>query len=657
MKIKAKKLLFNTIALLSATILFAQNYSFKNYNWDEKITSLEIPENYKNQNEVILDKTIKIEIVVEGNKAIQYYLLHEKTYINADDAIERNNKIYVPFYENETVVTNKVRVILKNGKIITLDKNDIKEEIDEEKQMKYNYFAINGLEKGAVIERILLLEEAPDLKGKTLFLQEEYPIVNLNFELIFPSHLSFKTKSYNGLSEAKSGAEEDKEKTILTISEKDIIGIADDEKFSNWNSKLKMFRYKLDENYKSGAKNLNNYKEFSTNIYERFHPEYDKKELKDIAEFCKQIQKSTDLQEQIWNIENKIKKTITYDRYVDSKENISAILKAKQANQTDVLKLYIAILKNFEIENNIVLTSSRFKIPFDSDFESYENLNDILLYFPNIKKYLTPTEIDYRIPLYPDFLGNNNGLFIKEKIFSGIAMGIGEVKFIEIPGVDITHDEMDILIDFSKDIENPTITNKISFGGYTALNFQPIKDFVSAEQYKTILKSIAENYTIDTEYKTLNTKFDGTENIGKNPYILEVTFDGKELIQKAGENYLFSVGQIIGKQTELYQENKRTLPVEINYPHAYLRKIKILLPKGVTVKNLEKLNMDKKTVIKDKTEAAFISTYTYSNNEINIENSEFYNIINYPIEKFEDYKAVINAAADFNKLVIILNKN
>jgi hypothetical protein len=28
---------------------------------------------------------------------------------------------------------NKARVILKNGKTITLDKNDIKEEIDEEK--------------------------------------------------------------------------------------------------------------------------------------------------------------------------------------------------------------------------------------------------------------------------------------------------------------------------------------------------------------------------------------------------------------------------------------------------------------------------------------------------------------------------------------------
>ena len=38
------------------------------------------------------------------------------------------------------------------------------------------------------------------------------------------------------------------------------------------------------------------------------------------------------------------------------------------------------------------------------------------------------------------------------------------------------------------------------------------------------------------------------------------------------------------------------------------------------------------------------------------ENSEFYNIINYPLDKFEDYKAVINAAADFNKIVIIVTK-
>jgi hypothetical protein len=235
-------------------------------------------------------------------------------------------------------------------------------------------------------------------------------------------------------------------------------------------------------------------------------------------------------------------------------------------------------------------------------------------------------------------------------------MGIGEINFITIPGVEITHDVMDITIDFTKDIENPIITNEISFGGYAAINFQPIKDFAPADQYKEILKSIAENYTIQEEYTSLTTENDGTEFIGKKPFVLKVTFEGKDLVQKAGENYLFSVGKTIGSQMELYQENKRMMPVEIDYPHSYLRKIKIILPKGTTVKNVEKFNMSHKTDINGKTEAAFESSYKTQGDEIIIENTEFYNIINYPLEHFDSYKAVINAAADFNKIVIVLNK-
>ena len=135
-----------------------------------------------------------------------------------------------------------------------------------------------------------------------------------------------------------------------------------------------------------------------------------------------------------------------------------------------------------------------------------------------------------------------------------------------------------------------------------------------------------------------------------------LTFDGKDLIQKAGPNYLFSIGKIIGAQSELYQETKRILPVEIQYPHYYTRKIKVILPKGIVAKNLEKFNMNFKSDINNKTEAGFYSKFAINENEINIENSEFYNIINYPLAKFDEYKAVINAAADFNKIVIMLSK-
>ncbi|MCI9844659.1 DUF3857 domain-containing protein [Flavobacterium pectinovorum] len=644
------------VAFLSTSIFFAQDYSFKTYDWNENDTKIDVPKKYEDEKEIFLNRTIKIEVVVDKNTATQYRLIHEKKYINSDDAIERNNKIYIPFGNQENILTTKVRVILKNGKVITLDKKDIKEEVDEEKGMKYNYFALNGLEKGAVIEKLYVIEEAPDLNGNTIKMQDEYPIAEFNFDLIAPAHLIFKTKSYNGLSEPVLDEKKIENKKVLSIAEKDIIALKDDEEYSNWDVRLKLFRYKLDQNLFSGAKNLNNFKEYATNTYERLNPVLDKKQEKVIAAFCKSIPESKDPQEQIWNIENKIKKTIIYDKYIDSKPSLSDVISTKQANSLDIIKLYSAVFKYFKIEQNIVFTSNRYKIPFDKDFESHENLSEFLFYFPGIKKYLTPTEIEYRLPLFPNYLGNNNGLFIKEKIFAGVSMGIGEVNFIEIPGTEITHDYMDITVDFTQDIENPLVTSNMTYGGYSGLNFQPLKDFVSADQYKTMLKNISENYTLQGEYKTLTTENDGTDFIGKKPYKLNVTFDGKEMIQKAGENYLFSVGQTIGRQMELYQKDKRMLPIEIQYPHYYTRKIKIILPEGATIKNLDKFVMDFKTELGGKTEAAFTSNYTQNKNEITVENTEFYNLINYPLTSFEQYKAVINAAADFNKIVVVVAK-
>ena len=644
------------ISIFASNIALAQDFSFKNYDWNEnEITNL-IPDKYINEKEVILSRNTKIELLVKGKEVKQYYLLHEKKYINSDDAIEKNNKIYIPFNLNESVITNKVRVLLKSGKVIVLDNKDIKEEVDKEKSMKYHYFAVNGLEKGAVIEKLFIIEQTPDLDGKTIKMQDEFPIASLNFELIYPKHLVFKTKSYNGLPDPIIDTESSKVFSSLKITDHDIPLLYDDEKYSNWNIAIKMFRYKLDENLANGSKNLYNFKNFGNNLFARLNPVYDKKQLKAIEEFCATIPKSENLQEQVWNIENKIKKTILYDRYLEGKESISDVFKSKQANQSDILKLYLAVLKNFKIENKIVLTSNRYKLPFDKDFESFENLSELLLYFPKLKMYLTPTEVEYRIPLFPANLANNNGLFIYDKIFAGVSMGISEVNFIDIPTIDITHDVMDIVVDFTTDIQNPKITSTVSFGGYSALNFQPIKDFVSAEQYKTVLKDVAENYTVQTEYKSLSSENDGTSFIGKKPFILKVTFDGKDLIQKGGENFLFSVGQTIGKQMELYQENKRTLPIEIDYPHSYLRTIKLILPAGVSIKNLDKLKMDKKVVSNGTTVALFNSTYSQSGTEITISNEEYYKIINYPLDKFEDYKAVINAAADFNKIVLLIGK-
>lgn len=651
MKKLSNLILYLFICCLSAG--YAQDYEFKNYDFSDR--KIDLPAKYADENEVILEKNIKIELVPYERGAFQVYLMHDKTLINSDDAIERNNRVYIPFRLDESLLTNKVRVILKNGTVINLRSQDIKEEIDEEKGLKYHYYAVNGLEKGAILEKIFVIKENPDLKGLTLKMQMDVPIVNLSFELIAPSHLGFKYKSYNGLPEATLKEDAYPNKHVISVTDTYIDGLPDDEQYANQSKYQKMFRYKLDSNSYSGAKNLFSYSEFASNVYENIHVEIDKKSEKEIDNFVSKIPKSSKLEEQIGIIENRIKSTITFNRYYEGNKSLGDIVKNKQADEVDLLRFYIAVFKKFKIETQIVMTSKRFSKYFDPDFESTEQLENVLLYFPAVNKYLEPNALEYRFPLFNFNYGENYGLFIKEKEFGGAKMGIGSIEKIEIPN-QITHDYMDIVIDFSKDIENPTIHTKIKYGGYSALNFQPIKDFVSEEEYREILKDITKNYTLDTDYKTLKTENDGLENVGKKPFILDVTFEGKDYTQKAGGNILFKAGETIGRQMEFYQVEKRELPVEIYYPHYYTRTLKFILPKGYKIKNLDEFNMNFKTEINGKEVAGFKSSYTQKGNEITVSNYEYYSVVHYPLEVFEPYRAVINAAADFQKINIILTK-
>lgn len=645
-----------TLFFLLTGILYTHGQDSQLMDFEFSDEKIEIPEIYKNENEVFLQKDIKIDILTEENSAVQYFLIHEKKWINSDEAIERNNKVYVPFRSDESLLLNKVRVINENGKTIELNPRDIMEEMDEEQGIKYNYYAINGLTRGSVIEKIFLIREAPDLEGNLIGFQDEIPVVNATFELIYPSHLVFKYKSYNGLAEAETKTNPtDTTKISLYVSEQNLNGLKDDESYGNWERHIKKFKYKLDQNLATNRKNLYNYVDFAKNVYDNVYVEPDKKDQKAVDNFLKQIKKSSDPVEQIKLIENKIKSTITYNKHFHNNQSLSDVLNTKQANALFTLRLYAAVLRKLGIEHQMVFTSRRYANYFDKDFESTDQLSDVILYFPKIDQYMDFLALEYRMPLINFNYSGNYGLFVSEKEFGGAKMGIGSVQQIKVPDPDLTHDKQNIVIDFTKDIENPEIHTIYEFTGYSALNFQPIKDFLTGAEYDAVLKDFAQNYTMDTEFKSLNTKNDGLENIGFKPYILEVKFDG--VTQKAGNTILFKAGETIGRQMELYQEHARILPVEIYYPHAYTRTITVKIPEGYSIKNPESFNFDKKLVLNGKTEAAFISSYVQKGNELIVTNEEFYNVLEYPLEVFEKYREVINAAADFNKITLVLSKD
>lgn len=80
------------------------------------------------------------------------------------------------------------------------------------------------------------------------------------------------------------------------------------------------------------------------------------------------------------------------------------------------------------------------------------------------------------------------------------------------------------------------------------------------------------------------------------------------------------------------------------------------IPIGYQVKNLNDLNINILHKDGDEQTMGFKSSYTQTGRNITINIVEDYRKIQYPLSQFEDFKKVINAAADFNKVVLVLEK-
>jgi hypothetical protein len=106
----------------------------------------------------------------------------------------------------------------------------------------------------------------------------------------------------------------------------------------------------------------------------------------------------------------------------------------------------------------------------------------------------------------------------------------------------------------------------------------------------------------------------------------------------------------------MYQEKPRRLPVELPFAHSLNRTITVQLPDGYTVKNLNDIDMNVVHKENDEITMGFISSYTLNKNILTIQVNETYKKVYYPMEQFEDFKRVINASADFNKIVLVLQK-
>jgi hypothetical protein len=623
------------------------------YEWEKERSRYTLSAKEKENAEYILKNHFQYQYTLENDQFVLYSTFHRIVYVNSNEAIQKHNRLYIPMYNTIELVDVRARAINKDGKAVYFDKSNLKEMKDDEGDKSYRIFAVEGVELGSEVEYFYTRKMYGSVFDR-VFTQTDVPIKSSSFYLSCPPHLKFDFKSYHGFPQISK--EEGEELNVYKASMQDVKSLKE-EPFSYVDANRKRVEFKLAYNTARSAARLYTWDEAGKSFFARLNA-LTKDDEKAVDKFYKSLgdnpSEKTDIR--IFNIEKKIKSTIQIDKE-NSGENldqISSVIKFKVASNEGITRLFLAIFGKAGINTNIVVTCNREQSRFDPEFDTWGYLDEYLLYFPDTKGFIAPYTFETRYPLVPFHFTANDGLFIEPFAMAGVKSGLASVN--KIPAIDYSRnfDNLDIQVKFSDDLASNVIKQRRDFAGYNATYFTPFYPLFSKEDQKNMVEELTKQSAPDADIKSW--KAEPQQSGIDEKFVVDVDFHSAHFLEKAGPRLIFKVGELIGAQTEMYRDDERNLDIENDYNRLYDRTIKIELPAGYSVRNADDLKFNVVYKEKEKTPFAFVSSYTLKGNILEVKINEYYQDIFVPVARYEEFRKVINAAADFNKVKLLLEK-
>lgn len=648
MKTNIKSILLAS-SLFAGTPLFAQTY-----HWSENPKIEAVPDSFKKESAVFLleKRMIKYAPKENGDDVDVYRTTHRIIKLMDDKGVEYFNKMTVSPSSGSTIVEVKGRTIKANGKVIALKQDQIKTKVNENGDEQY-HLAFEGVDVGDEVEMYYIEKRYFSFFGAEV-MQFGLPVVHASFSLEIPSFWSYDTKGYNGFPNAKDSVMGSRK--IYTADQYNLPAI-EEETYSDLTANLQREEYKF--SYTGDSKSrLYTWNDLAKRIYENSYSFTDK-ELKAINKFIAPlgIDSKPNEEEKIKAIEAAIKKDIVYDEKLQGNEykSLNFILDKKTTSESGLIRLFVAAFQAVGIKNELGLTSNRFEFPLDDKFENWLRPDIYVFYFPSTKQYLAPVFPTLRYPMIPSAVRENNGVFCKITTVGNLTSALATVR--KIPALDYKESAnyLDADISFDKTTMTPLVKMKQGFTGYPAVGMREAFTLITKDKEKELVQGlsggVAEKPENIVSYSFRNT---GLEHYNDNKPVEVISeINAAQLMETAGNKWLFNIGDVIGPQQEMYNDKPRKLPISMPFAHSLIRNIKIHIPEGYKISNPEAVNMDIKIASGN---MGFQSSYKMDGDVMAIEINEFYATDYLPASQIEPFKKVINASADFNKVTLILEK-
>jgi hypothetical protein len=364
-------------------------------------------------------------------------------------------------------------------------------------------------------------------------------------------------------------------------------------------------------------------------------------------------------EEKIFALEDYLKRNVSLDPNVETKEDASDILKTKISNNYGFNRLLFLTFYELKIPVELTVTCDRNDRKFDKDFPSDYSFVNVLFYFPNSKTYLDPSNTVVRHPVISSAYLNQDAVRIRLVDLSGAISGVTSIKNIGINPIEKSVLREEFGLKFINGNQETVESFKKSYTGFADQGIRSLCYYADEEQKNEFLMNYIKGNFENSKVENIEvTNFNLSSREEYNaPFTITATITGADMLEFAGNKILLKIGEIIGQQSELYSDKPRQKGIDVEFAHYYDRTITVEIPEGFKLDGLDALKKDVRVNDNDgKPMAYFTSDYKLEHGKLVISIIESYNVLELPIEKYTDFRNVINAASDFNKITLVLNK-
>jgi len=641
------------IGLIISTFLFsvcAQDPVFKTYTWEANPKLHDVSKDPKNYPAIFILHNRFLELRIDETPQ-SYFTEHKIIHINNAAGIEKFNKVYIPLRADQKLVSLNVRAVDPDGRITLLKKENLKELKNVEGYGNFKIFAVEGLTVGGEMEYLYTTRSNPQSYGRYM-IQSEIPVKATSVIVLYPPKFKFIARSYNGLPQPEIGTF-NTHLGMIELTAIDIPALAD-EQYSAHRASLMHIDFKLDNDIPVNTLDWDGLSErilkssFDPGGYNKV-----KRMIKSLS-----LDKLNELQK-IQAVEKIIKTDFTVkEDGPEEYEDIKTILEKHVANERGILKLYLSCWEALGLEPQLVIATNRFTGKIDPQFALPSDITDLLFYFPKLNYYLTPTVPYLRLGAAPDYLASGKAIFIDYHFSDkGISYSRHHAKTIEPLSYEHNHLGIRAKVTFNNALSLPQISQETFWQGYRASSYRGIYRLMPETKKEEFLKNVTllgmEDATIikrDLEGEDINLSSDPDSY-----FKIKTIYTSPVVIEQAGGDYLLAVGKLIGTQSELYQEKERQTDIEFTSIANYNHEIIVEIPEGYSCSGLDAIKIH--NVVNDKTEdlMKFDSDYTLNGNTLTIKINEVYKVLKLTKENYESFRKVVNSAADFNKVVLVLS--